>query len=46
LRIYFSADNLLTFTKYKYLDPERAGDGTFVAYPQNKAVSLGLNLSY
>ncbi|PGH39509.1 MAG: SusC/RagA family TonB-linked outer membrane protein, partial [Candidatus Nephrothrix sp. EaCA] len=46
LRIYFSADNLLTFTKYKYLDPERGGDGAFVAYPQNKVVSLGLNLTY
>src|SRR6218665_173058 len=45
-RIYFSADNLLTFTKYKYLDPERGGDGAFVAYPQNKVVSLGLNLTY
>lgn len=46
LRIYFSADNLLTFTKYKHLDPERAGDGAFVAYPQNKVISLGLNLTY
>ena len=46
LRVYFSADNLWTITKYKGLDPERAGDGLFVQYPQNKIVSMGLNVEF
>lgn len=46
IRLYFSGDNLLTFTKYKGLDPERAGDGRFVQYPQNKIVSFGVNLEF
>jgi TonB-linked SusC/RagA family outer membrane protein len=46
IRLYFSGDNLLTFTKYKGLDPERAGDGRFVQYPQNKIVSFGVNVEF
>jgi TonB-linked SusC/RagA family outer membrane protein len=45
-RIYFSGDNLLTFTKYKGLDPERTSDGRFVQYPQNKIVSFGINVEF
>ncbi|GHT08649.1 SusC/RagA family TonB-linked outer membrane protein [Bacteroidia bacterium] len=45
-RVYFSADNLLTFTQYKAFDPERAGDGRFAQYPQNKIVSFGLNVEF
>ncbi|WP_243406423.1 SusC/RagA family TonB-linked outer membrane protein [Siphonobacter curvatus] len=44
LRVYFSGDNLLTFTKYPGLDPERGGSGSFVQYPQNKVFSFGLNI--
>lgn len=46
LRVYFSGDNLLTFTKYPGLDPERASSGNFVNYPQNKIYSLGLNVQF
>jgi hypothetical protein len=46
LRIYFSGDNLLTFTKYEGLDPERGGNGTFVNYPQNKVISFGCNIEF
>ncbi len=45
-RIYFSGDNLLTFTKYDGLDPERAGNGTYLSYPQNKVVSFGCNIEF
>lgn len=43
-RVFFAGDNLLTFTKFKGLDPERAGDGRFAQYPQNKILSLGINV--
>lgn len=46
VRIYFSGDNLLTFTKYTGLDPERGGDGTDAQYPQNKIYSFGLNVEF
>jgi TonB-linked SusC/RagA family outer membrane protein len=46
LRVYFSGDNLFTWTGYEDLDPERPGDGTLVQYPQNKIVSFGLNINF
>lgn len=46
LRIFFSGDNLLTFTNYGGLDPERSGSGTYVAYPQNKVYSFGINVEF
>jgi len=46
LRIYFSGDNLLTFSDYPGLDPERGGSGALVNYPQNKIYSLGLNIQF
>ncbi|HEV2478207.1 MAG TPA: TonB-dependent receptor [Puia sp.] len=46
LRFYFAGDNLLTFTKYPGLDPERAGNGNFVNYPQNKVISFGVNVNF
>lgn len=46
LRVYFSGDNLLTFTNYEGLDPERAGNGDFVSYPQNKIISFGCNVEF
>lgn len=46
LRIYFSGENLLTFTSYPDYDPERSGDGWHVQYPQAKTYSLGLNLKF
>ncbi|WP_339708313.1 SusC/RagA family TonB-linked outer membrane protein [uncultured Kriegella sp.] len=46
LRLYVSGDNLLTFTDYPGLDPERGGSGRFVNYPQNKIYSLGVNVQF
>ena len=46
VRIYFSGDNLLTFTPYKGLDPERDGDGRDALYPQNRIYSFGLNVEF
>lgn len=53
LRIYFSGQNLLTFTNYSGLDPEvnylgneNAIIGTdFFTYPQARAYTFGLNLT-
>lgn len=47
LCLYFSGDNLFTFTKYPYLDPERSSsDGSFALYPQNKVFSLGASINF
>jgi TonB-linked SusC/RagA family outer membrane protein len=46
IRLYFSGDNLFTVTNYKGLDPERASDGEFLNYPQNKIISFGLNVEF
>lgn len=46
VRIYFSGENLLTFTPYPDYDPERAGDGWHVQYPQAKTYSIGLNVKF
>ena len=45
LRVYFAGDNLVTFTKFKGLDPERAlgnGNVRFVVHPQNQVFSFGV----
>lgn len=46
VRVYFSGDNLLTFTKYYGLDPERENDGRAAQYPQNRICSFGLNVEF
>ncbi len=52
LRIYFSGENLLTFTKFtKLLDPETAfntasGYGVGMTYPLSKSYSFGLNVTF
>lgn len=46
LRVYFSGDNLFTSTNFKGLDPERAGSGDLVQYPQNKIYSFGVNVTF
>lgn len=46
MRIYFSGENLFTITSYPDYDPERAGDGWHVQYPQAKTYSLGVNLKF
>ena len=43
LRIFFAGDNLLTFTSFKGLDPERVSNNTrFVAHPQNQVFAFGV----
>lgn len=52
LRVYISAENLLTFTKYDGFDPELASGGyTTIGvdrgiYPQARTISLGANISF
>jgi TonB-linked SusC/RagA family outer membrane protein len=54
LRVYFSAQNLLTFTNYSGLDPEvnyRGDDNSvigtdFFTYPQAQVFTLGVNLKF
>ncbi len=46
VRVYFSGDNLVTFTKFRGLDPERNKDGRAAQYPQNRICSFGLNVEF
>ncbi|MEN2399957.1 TonB-dependent receptor [Flavobacterium sp. MC2016-06] len=45
LRIYMSAQNLLTFTKYTGLDPESTSLIDMGTYPQSQSFILGLKLN-
>lgn len=45
VRIYAAGTNLLTFSSYKYLDPENPGINNGY-YPQQRTFSLGLNLTF
>jgi TonB-linked SusC/RagA family outer membrane protein len=42
-RIFASTENLATFTKFRGLDPEKAGNRSD-AYPLNKSYSVGINI--
>jgi TonB-linked SusC/RagA family outer membrane protein len=54
IRIYLTANNLLTFTKYKGFDPEvniKSGDARTVgvdigAYPQVRTILAGINIKF
>lgn len=52
LRLYVSAENLLTFTKYDGFDPEIASGGyTTIGidrgiYPQARTISIGANITF
>lgn len=47
LRIFFAGDNLLTFTGFKGLDPERVSNNTrFVAHPQNQVFAFGIKAAF
>lgn len=47
LRVYFSGDNLLTFTNYPQGgDPERNYDGRFAIYPQVTIYSFGIKANF
>ena len=45
LNVYFSAENLLTLTKYSGMDPEVGGYDT-LTYPVHKIFAFGLKLNY
>ena len=45
LRLYVTGTNLLTFTDFKYLDPESTNVVTGY-YPQQRTVSFGLDLTF
>ena len=45
-RIYFSANNLLTLTKYTGYDPEVGGGVDYGNYPQSRTYMLGLNINF
>lgn len=44
LRVYFSATNLLLWSKFKLWDVEMAGNG--LGYPIQKVLNLGLTVSF
>jgi TonB-linked SusC/RagA family outer membrane protein len=44
VRIYCSGFNLLTFTKYDWIDPEISGD--YLYYPQQKTLNIGVNVKF
>ena len=49
VRLYFSAENLVTFTKMnKIFDPEATGGdwGPGKLYPLQRTISFGLNLNF
>jgi hypothetical protein len=43
VRIYGTTENIVTFTNFRGLDPEKLGDASD-AYPLNKSFSLGINI--
>ncbi|MCQ2184299.1 MAG: TonB-dependent receptor [Bacteroidales bacterium] len=44
IRFFFTAENLLTFTKYRGMDPERIGNKSDV-YPQLRSYTFGLTVN-
>ncbi|WP_341841696.1 TonB-dependent receptor [Chitinophaga caseinilytica] len=46
LRVYFAADNVFTISDYPGLDPERAGDGLYVTYPQIRTFTFGASVQF
>ena len=46
IRFFASADNVLTASKYPGLDPERVNSGNYLAYPQNRTYTFGVNAQF
>lgn len=44
-RLYLSGQNLVTFSPFKYWDPEQ-GEGNGLGYPPSRVVNLGLQLNF
>ena len=45
IRVYLSGTNLLTFSGFKYWDPEK-GSGNGLSYPLQRTVNVGLQFNY
>jgi TonB-linked SusC/RagA family outer membrane protein len=45
-RVFATANNLLTFTKYKGYDPEVASGTDSGVYPTSRSFSFGINITY
>jgi len=45
-RFYVSGVNLLTFSSFKYIDPETGGSQEISNYPQMKSYNVGVNLKF
>ena len=45
LRVYASGSNLLTFSPFKYWDPEMGG-GNGLAYPTQRVVNFGIQMNF
>ena len=46
LRVYFQAQNLLTFTKFSGLDPEGVSNIYIAQYPMSRQFTFGLDLTF
>ncbi|MRG46993.1 SusC/RagA family TonB-linked outer membrane protein [Chitinophaga sp. SYP-B3965] len=46
LRVYASADNVFTVSKFPGLDPERTSDGNYVTYPQTRTFTIGAMVQF
>ena len=46
VRVYFSGQNLLTMSKLKFMDPEVGYTDKETAYPNQKVVTFGLNVTF
>lgn len=46
LTVHFSGYNLLTFDKFKLIDPENTPTNTGYAYPITKVYNIGVNLNF
>ena len=45
-RVYFTASNLLTLTKYTGYDPEVGGGIDYGNYPQSRTFMFGINVDF
>ena len=46
IRVYCSGQNLLTFSKLKFMDPETGFDNLETSYPLMKSFTFGLNVTF
>ncbi|MET7253719.1 TonB-dependent receptor [Dyadobacter fermentans] len=46
VRVFVSGENVLTVSKFPGLDPERVNSGNYLAYPQNRTYTFGINVQF